>query len=1583
MSPSTPKSASISNSSEKNLVPENDAVVTMETIDPATITEMDLDKLLEEESSIPAVASAPQSAPLGIADSKHAPQPSLQDLLDLLIAESKTKTTKYVLLSAKNVDDPSVLKIKKELDALDDKIKLIQRTMDQQKVAEAPINNNQHILGQIPVFQIQGLTQINNTHVIFDSVDAFIRAFEKVTNIGDIDLEKQWSKYLDYSMRGKDVDVWFSANMKNSGMNWTQAKKKLSEKFAFKDDPSAAILALASIKMKKNESIPKFGLRVQALSQQANWTDGPQLAVFCFRALPEKMRSDVITSFNKNNTDHSLPQTADEVLRIASKITIQKRSLEESDTEDEENHRPARRQRRQKDKNASTGLTCSLHGNNASHDTKDCKRLKTLGQQHNEKPFVPSSSSSKLCKFCHKAPYGNGHRCKEGSIYFEKMKKKPQVNAVLHRHPADMDIDDFGLHELNIQAQEDNEGNLQIKNKNIKKHYCHNMTSNTPLKKKYVFPLLLQNKQAFALCDSGANISVIDRSFINNNKIKINPNYSTTIYLPGNKTTKSYGKTNPILITFNDVTISHAFQVTDLSNDIDCLIADDLMETFNIEVTNLPISWPNSHLKSPPENHNIDNPPVPNESPAGTPKEREDFLNVILPLAAKNEKIPLTSFCTLPISQVRLETPNMPTDRTNHRQYPIAVKLQPIVDKAIDKWLAEGTIAPAPNNNTWNSPITLAPKKDEKGFVTGHRPCLDPRHINKYLKDETYPLPLIQDIFESMHGAAIFTTLDLTNAFHRFQIHPDDQHKTAFTIKGRSYVFLGAPFGLKHLSQIFQKTINEVFKGMPFIQTFIDDIVVFSPDMESHTKHVAEAITKLTEVNLILNPKKCHWAQRVVYLLGFCVSKDGHDLDPRKVCNVLEWDRPTSGKSMMQFLGIVNYFRNHLASVSTLTKPLDALRNHNKITDKDWTSVHQQHFDLIKEQLQRDTLLRFPDLSLPFHVATDASNYGLGAALYQIVNGEERFVGYMARSLSKSERNYSTNKRELLAIIFALKKFRKYLWGNPFTLYTDHRALTYIHTQKIASPMMINWLDTILDYSFKVIHKPGALNVFPDFLSRLATPHKEIPGGHHTSYTKANKEVQLDQSNKEEKKHIQAIQSMDMNYITPPAKEHRSILQRLHELGHFGAEAIVKAAHNEGIHWTNILKEALEIVQQCNACQMFNIGKRGYNPLRPVYAYLPTDHWAIDLAGPYKISTQGNTYLLVMVDVCTRFTILRALPDKKADTIIHKLIQVFGDFGYPRIIQSDNGTEFKNILDKALTKAMGIDRRYSTPYHPRGNGLAERYVQVAKLILNKEIKGTKQDWDWFVPNTQLAMNNKVSKRLQTPPFSLMFARHMNKPALTGNPQTNINTLKPMSYEDLIKRIEYMNDVVFPAIKERTQTVVNSQKEAFDKTHRIVDFPIGSYVVAKIPTRKNKSAPAYEGPFEVMQKTTNGTYVLKDTTGALASRNYVPSELKSVSHDDNDNIFEIEAVLDHKGTPGRRQYKVRWKGYSSAHDQWIDAKDMNAQDELDIYWKKREEIKNKKKSEINKSAPAEKRKRADIEKRSKRQQGKNKKNKKSC
>lgn len=226
--------------------------------------------------------------------------------------------------------------------------------------------------------------------------------------------------------------------------------------------------------------------------------------------------------------------------------------------------------------------------------------------------------------------------------------------------------------------------------------------------------------------------------------------------------------------------------------------------------------------------------------------------------------------------------------------------------------------------------------------------------------------------------------------------------------------------------------------------------------MDEHAEHVSAAIAKLTEVNLLLNPNRCHFAQQSIHLLGFCISAKGIFLDPRKVSNVQEWPTPKTGKDIMSFLGVVNYFREHIPAAARLTAPLDALRNIKEI-GKLWTPACQKSFDQLKYVISRALVLSFPDLTQPFYVATDASNYGIGAVLYQKSNDKIKYIRFMARALSKSERNYSVTCRELLAIVFALHKFHQYLWGQKFTLYTDHRALTYLRTQKYANAMMINW----------------------------------------------------------------------------------------------------------------------------------------------------------------------------------------------------------------------------------------------------------------------------------------------------------------------------------------------------------------------------------------------------------------------------------------------------------------------------------------------------------------------------------------------
>ena len=382
-------------------------------------------------------------------------------------------------------------------------------------------------------------------------------------------------------------------------------------------------------------------------------------------------------------------------------------------------------------------------------------------------------------------------------------------------------------------------------------------------------------------------------------------------------------------------------------------------------------------------------------------------------------------------------------------------------------------------------------------------------------------------------------------------------------------------------------------------------------------------------------------------------------------------------------------------------------------------------------------------------------------------------------------------------------------------------------------------------------------------------------------------------------------------------------------------------------------RDAVKTVQTCIECQKHNISKKGYHPLRPIHAYLPGDHWAIDLAGPFATSHTGNNYLLVMVDICTRFCVLRAIPDKTQDTVVGTVIKIFCDFGFPRYLQSDNGKEFVNALMKKLSEASGFDHRLATPYHPRANGVAERWVQTTTNSLRKSIKGAIRDWDLYVPGIQLALNAKVTQRTGSSPYTLMFARAMNGfKNYTEDPKT-----VPMTNEELLNRIDIMSQVIFPAIAERAQAVTNAQKGKFSGKYKLVKFPTKAQVMIR-EKQRGKLEPAYHGPYTIVRETKGGSYVLMDEQGILLPSDYPPSALKLISHDEIISLDEVrkkgkeyyvvQAIVDHKEiSKGNYVYRVRWENYDEKDDTWQKPESFSSPKPIADYWGRRSTIPNSK------------------------------------
>ncbi|SAL95163.1 hypothetical protein [Absidia glauca] len=325
--------------------------------------------------------------------------------------------------------------------------------------------------------------------------------------IHQVDPDVNWKLYLTYAMAGDDVDVWFSNNLKPLDVTWLEARKLLLEKFSNKDRRIDATMELFCLKMDPaKESYTEFGLRLQHLCHEASWKDDLTTAMLCLRALPQSLKENVLVVYHSRTNKHDLPQTAEEVLKIASKLAKQKRSFHRDDED-----APTKKQR-QNVRPAKT-LYCSHHGAASSHATRDCRFLNSSNSFNSSNSsnsslqgfnsYHPNNGNrtkndSKLCYYCKKVEFTAGHFCPERKAKMEN--KKAFVRSV--RHPADPTIDDLnqGFRDIQMQGY-DNDGKTKY---GLHTHSVDKDYTNKP----YVFPLLLQNERTYGLLDTGAEINV-------------------------------------------------------------------------------------------------------------------------------------------------------------------------------------------------------------------------------------------------------------------------------------------------------------------------------------------------------------------------------------------------------------------------------------------------------------------------------------------------------------------------------------------------------------------------------------------------------------------------------------------------------------------------------------------------------------------------------------------------------------------------------------------------------------------------------------------------------------------------------------------------------------------------------------------------------------------------------------------------------------------------------------------------------------------------------------------------------------------
>jgi len=232
-------------------------------------------------------------------------------------------------------------------------------------------------------------------------------------------------------------------------------------------------------------------------------------------------------------------------------------------------------------------------------------------------------------------------------------------------------------------------------------------------------------------------------------------------------------------------------------------------------------------------------------------------------------------------------------------------------------------------------------------------------------------------------------------------------------------------------------------------------------------------------------------------------------------------------------------------------------------------------------------------------------------------------------------------------------------------------------------------------------------------------------------------------------------------------------------------------------------------------------------------------------------------YILLVIDVCTRFVFLRPILDKSAEQVAGELFSLFCLVGFPNILQSDNGSKFKNKVLRVLAQKAHVKHQFITPYHPHANGVAEWFVATAKLTISKYVQGDVSTWDRYLPSVQYAMNTKVAALHNSTPFSLFFGHQL---CSAGEP--NIQSAL-MSEEDLLKHVDYLTQIVFLVISEGAQAWQKLLEEKYVKVVKSNPFPDGSYVYVRDPRISGSLHSDWDGPFKVVHCTKGGSYTFED------------------------------------------------------------------------------------------------------------------------
>ena len=776
---------------------------------------------------------------------------------------------------------------------------------------------------------------------------------------------------------------------------------------------------------------------------------------------------------------------------------------------------------------------------------------------------------------------------------------------------------------------------------------------------------------------------------------------------------------------------------------------------------------------------------------------------------------------------IRLEDNAQPYAIATPRRLSLPMKKR--VQEELQRLEDADIIRPITTPTDWCAPIVVVPKSNGK-----IRLCIDFTKLNESVKRENYPLPTTDQLLAQLDGATLFTKLDCVNGFHQIELDEKSQELTTFITPFGRYCYKRMPFGISSGPEVFHREMSHLLSGIQGVIVDIDDVLVCGRNQQEHDTRVKAVLAKMQDAGITLNDK-CVFSTDKVKFLGHIITPEGIHIDDEKVKVITNFPRPENISDLRRLLGMVNHVGKFAPNLSDTTKPLRDLLK--KETEWTWDTPQEQAFEKIKEQLSTAPVLAHYSPEKPTKVSADASSYGIGGVLLQREGTDWKPVFYASRSLSETEKRYAQVEKESLAVTWCCEKFADYLIGmHRFTIETDHKPLLALLKSKQLdelTPRIQRFRMRLLRFSYDIMYTAGKDLMTADTLSRAPGPcpatqveQEEVETNHHVCAVLEAlpaSDTKMEEIRQEQLK--DGVCSQVMNFckldhwpgnakkdpdlrpfwlvrhdlavldgillfqcrlVIPPALQ-TDILHRLHQ----GHQGIVKcrALARGCVWWPGLATHIEEMVSKCDICEK----ERRYPPQPMKPTKTPDYPW--QRVGMDLFELSGKTYLII-IDYYSRWIEVVHLQNTSSSSVIDHCKSVFARFGIPEIVVSDNGPQFSSKDFLNFSKYYDFTHVTSSPYHPQGNGEAERAVGTVKNLLKK------------ADDPYLALLQYRSTPLQhgASPAELLMSRKLRSrvPTLSSN-------LTPYQQDtDQFQKID---------TQLRTQ-----QKKNFDTRHRAKELP---------------------------------------------------------------------------------------------------------------------------------------------------------------